>query len=177
MVVMKRFALLLAAFLTLTAVAVAGEPSASEVLGKAQAQAQQSHKKVMVIFHASWCGWCKKLDAFLADETMARLMNDNFVIVHLDVLENPDKKSLENAGGEDLLKQWNGEGLPFTVVLDAKGSVVADSNLEKGKSSNIGYPAKPEEIAHFMKMLKTAPRLSVADRGKIESWLTAHAPK
>ena len=113
---------------------------------------------------------------------MAKLLGDNYVIVHLDVMENEGKKDLENAGGIELMKQWNGEkaGLPFLVVLDANGKKLADSNETKPDGSligNIGYPARPNEIAHFMKMLKTAPRLKDADRMKIQTWLTEHAPK
>ncbi|HVT11543.1 MAG TPA: thioredoxin family protein [Fimbriimonadaceae bacterium] len=174
---MKRLGLLLTLLFAMAVTAFAAEPTSAELLAKAQGQAQSEHKRVLVIFHASWCGWCKKLDEFLADPSMGKLMTGNYVIVHLDVQEQGDKKVLENAGGEDLMKQWKGEGLPFSVILDEKGKVLADSNLEPDKSSNIGYPAKPEEIAHFMKMLKTAPRLTDGQRTQIETWLTAHAPK
>lgn len=177
---MKRFGLLLASFVILVAAAIAGEPTSAELLTKAKAQAAQEHKNVMVIFHASWCGWCKRLDSFLADKEMSKVMEDNFVIVHLDVMENGDKVALENAGGMDLMKQWDGEkaGLPFTVILDASGKKLIDSN-EKGKEGgNIGYPAAPNEIAHFMKMLvESAPRLTKPQYASIKKWLTEHAPK
>lgn len=174
---MKRFGLFVIATFALAAAAMASPPSAAAVLTGAQAQAKKEGKNILVIFHASWCGWCKKLDAFLADQSMGKLMSDNFVIVHLDVQESKDKKDLENAGGEDLMTQWKGEGLPFSVVLDAKGTKLADSNLDPTKMSNIGYPAKPEEIAHFMKMLKTAPKMNAGQKTQIEKWLTEHAPK
>jgi len=108
---------------------------------------------------------------------MGKLMSGSFVIVHLDVQENPDKKALENAGGEDLMKSWHGSGLPFLVVLDPNGKVLADSNLTGKYGSNIGYPAKPEEIGHFVEMLSKAPAMTDAQRDEIRSWLTAHAPK
>ena len=51
-----------------------------------------------VIFHASWCGWCKKLDAFLDDKDMGALMKSGFVIVHIDVLEqNDDEPTLHQS--------------------------------------------------------------------------------
>ena len=110
---------------------------------------------------------------------MAKLIGDNYVVVKLDVMENPDKKDLENAGGMNLMREWNGEksGLPFMVVLDANGKKLADSNRLGTQGTNIGYPAKPEEIAHFMKMLKSAPKMSAAQRLQIEAWLKEHAPK
>src|SRR5438552_1226205 len=110
---------------------------------------------------------------------MSKLLNANYVIVKLDVQEQPDKKSLENAGGADYMKQWNGEkaGLPFMVVIDPSGKKLADSNREGTQATNIGYPAKPEEIAYFMSMLKTATRLTEKQRTQIEAWLKEHAPK
>jgi hypothetical protein len=110
---------------------------------------------------------------------MSKLLNDTFIIVKLDVMEQGDKKALENAGGVDLMKQWDGEkaGLPYIVILDANGKKLADGN-EKGKDGgNIGYPAAPNEIAHFMKMLKAGSKLNESQRNAIEAWLVAHKPK
>lgn len=119
---------------------------------------------------------------FLADKEAGKLVKDNFVVVTLVVMESKEKKDLENAGGLDLMKQWDGEGagLPFMVVLNASGKKLADSTEKSAdgkKIGNIGYPARPNEIAWFMKMLDTAPRLNKADKGKIEAWLKANAPK
>ena len=97
---MKR--LLLPFLLLLSVSAFATAPSTAALLDAAKAQAKLEKKNVLVIFHASWCGWCKRLDAFLDDAGMGKLMKDNFVILHLDVLENPDKKALENAGAKVL---------------------------------------------------------------------------
>ncbi len=169
------------AALAVASLVSAGEAkTASAVMLSAQAQAKQEKKHVFVMFHASWCGWCHKLDGFLDDPQMGKLMKDNFVIVHLDVLENADKKDLENGGGEDLMKQWGGAnaGLPFTVILDGNGKKLGDSNrMVKDKPANIGYPAVKEEIQHFQTLLRFAPRMTAAQRQQIEKWLTEHAPK
>lgn len=168
--------------LALAATAAFGNaPTAKALLTKAHAQAKAENKKVWVIFTASWCGWCKKLDAFLADPEMSKLVKKNFVVVHLDVLESENKKSLENEGGLDVMKQLNGDnaGLPFSAFTDASGKFLINTNrTTNDPKTNVGYPAAPEEIAHFIKMLKShAPRLSDAERGKIEAWLKANAPK
>ena len=107
---------------------------------------------------------------------MGKLMNDNFVVVHIDTQESDNKKNLENSGGEVFMKQWHGQGLPFMVVLDATGKVLINSNRDDKDGQNIGYPAKPEEIAHFMKMLKAGSAMSGSELAEIEGWLKAHAP-
>jgi len=79
----------------------------------------------------------------------------------------------------DYMKKWSGEkaGLPFMVILDPSGKKLIDSNVDDAKQSNIGYPAKPDEIAHFMKMLGSAPGLDKSQKQRIQTWLTVHAPK
>lgn len=128
--------------------------SADEILQQAYAKAAKEKKNVMVIFHASWCGWCRKMDASLNDASVKDYFDKNYVIEHLVVYESPDKKNLENPGAEELNKKWNGEkqGLPFWVVLDKEGNLLADS--QKAPGENVGCPATKEEVEHFIKVLK-----------------------
>jgi thiol-disulfide isomerase/thioredoxin len=177
---MKRLVLLSA--LLATALASASTPSAAEVLAKASASAKKSGKNVLVIFHASWCGWCHKLDDFLDKSEEGKLVKNGLEVVHLTVLESKEKKADENPGAMELLTRWGGDkaGLPFMVILDAKSNkVLADSLQTAGKqSTNTGYPAAKEEVAHFIKMLeKGAKKISKEDRAKVQNWLTANAPK
>lgn len=167
--------LLIAAF-ALCALAQAGPPPADAVLKDAQAVAKKEGKNVLVIFHASWCGWCKKLDGFLADKAMKPIVEKALVVVHLTVLESPDKKADENPGGGDLMKRLGGDkaGLPFMAILDPAGKMVINSIAKEG---NTGYPAAPGEIAHFLTMLEKGTKIPAADRTKIGAWLEANAPK
>lgn len=141
-------------------------PSADDVLKQASTQAKTEKKKVFVIFHASWCGWCRKMDTAMADPAISRFFNDNYVIRHLVVFESPAKKNLENPGAEDLLKKYKAGAdvsIPYWMIFDKDGKLLADSKaraegggLETGE--NTGCPATEPEVAHFIKVLKqTSP--------------------
>jgi thiol-disulfide isomerase/thioredoxin len=143
-------------------------PASETVLKDAYAKAANENKKVMLIFHASWCGWCKKMEASLNDPLVKKMFDDNYVIATLDVMEQPAKKHLENPGSLEVMTKFHGEksGLPFWVVLDAKGKVLGDSQVRPSGASldtygdNVGCPASPEEVAFFTNLLKATSKLN-----------------
>ena len=143
-------------------------PASEVVLKEAYAKAAKEDKKVMLIFHASWCGWCKKMEASLNDPSIKPLIDNNYVIATLDVMEQPAKKNLENPGSLEVMTRLKGEksGLPFWVVLDAKGKVLGDSQVRPAGASldtygdNVGCPASPNEVAFFTALLKNTSKLN-----------------
>ena len=89
---------------------------ADKILKTAIAEAKSSNKNVFVFFHASWCGWCKRLEKAITSDELKDIFNNNFVITHIDVLEREEKvEQLENPGGRDIMAKFGGEksGLPF----------------------------------------------------------------
>lgn len=155
-------------------------PAAKTIVADAQQKAKKQRKPVFVMFHASWCGWCKRLEAVMDRPEFKKMFEANYQIVTLDVMEGDDKKvKLENPGGIDFMKEWGGEksGLPFYVFLDDKGKKLADSNVMP-KGQNIGYPGAPEEIEAFIELLKkTSSRWKTADLTKLKTYLVENAPK
>lgn len=136
---------------------------AEQILAAAKAQAAKENKSIFVIFGASWCEDCHRLDAFLAVPEIEAIFNKHFVITRITVAEeNGGNPALNNPGGLNLLIKFGGVGaggaanLPFSAILDVKGKLIANSNLPKGHPANggIGYPTKPEEIDWFVTMLK-----------------------
>ncbi len=178
---MKARAILLGALLAVAALTVQAQQgtaqdqnaakapeSAKFVMDKAGVVAQRDGKRIMVIYHASWCGWCKKLDSVLVQKEVAAIMDKYFVTVHLTVLENDPKQKLnENPGGFDLMKAQGGEkaGLPFLAIVDAKGKLLVNSMMEvDGKKVNMGCPYEREEIENFLTMLRTSsPKITEAE--------------
>jgi thioredoxin-related protein len=142
---------------------------ADKVLSDACKQAAAEKKNVMIIFHASWCGWCKKLEASINDPACKEYFDKNFVIRYLTVLEAKDKKNLENPGANDLFEQNGGKGggIPYFLIYDKKGKLLADSKMDVKKPtgvvrSNMGCPAQDEEIAAFIETLKKTSKINEA---------------
>ena len=128
------------------------------ILQKAYIKAKEENKNVFVIFHASWCGWCKRLDASLNDVTTKKYFDENFVITHLVIQESKEKKNLENPGADVFLEKYKGtkEGLPFFVILDIKGNLIGDSFFN---GSNMGCPASEKEVAAFIALLTKTSKI------------------
>jgi len=131
--------------------------SADEVLTQAKAKALAEDKAIFLHFGASWCGWCRKLDAFLEQPDIKPVFERYFVPVKLVVQENEKNKGLENPGADSVLKKLGGPaGLPYSAFLDAHGGLIVNS---KRDGQNIGYPGEPVEIDWFLQMIrKAAPK-------------------
>ena len=163
-----------------------GSPTTcKELLAKDSQDGVKSGKNVLVIFHASWCGWCHRFDKFLDTTEEGKIVKSGLEVVHVTVLESSEKEKLnENEGGLSLMAQLGGKdaGLPFMAILDAKtGKMLTNSMYTptgKAKAANTGYPGEPAEIAHFNKMLELgAKKINPANRAKVNAWLVANAPK
>lgn len=145
-------------------------PRADDIIKEACREATAGKKKVFIIFHASWCGWCRKMDTAMADPALKAFFTDNYVIRHLVVFESAGKKSLENPGAEDILKKYKaGEGvsIPYWLIFDNKGELLADSKARPGgggleTGENVGCPATAKEVEHFIEVLKKTSPLKPA---------------
>jgi thiol:disulfide interchange protein len=155
---------------------VSEAPSADEVLAQAKAKASAEDKAIFLHFGASWCGWCRKLDAFLERPDTKPVFEKYFVSVKLVVQENEKNKALENPGADALLKKFGGPaGLPYCAFLDAQGALIINSRRPSAvqeDGENICYPGGSSEIDWFMQMIRKAgPKISEQDVKTIESAL------
>ena len=154
--------------------------SAQTILTTALTEAQSAHKNVLLIFHATWCGWCKRLETAFNDTTIKSIIDDNYIIAKLDVNERGEKiQSYENPGGQDIMSDFGGKnaGLPFLVFLNGKGKMIANTNVMP-KKQNIGYPGSKVEINEFIKLMKkTAPHMTSKQRNRIKDYFELHAPQ
>ena len=135
---------------------------ATIVLRSAQKQAVREQKNIFLIFHASWCDWCHKLNTALNDPKVKKYFQDNYVFRHLVVYEYEEKKEWENPGAMEMMAEFGGvegEGIPYWVVLDARGQFLADSRMDGQAGKNSGCPAKEKEVDYFIKVLQKTSKL------------------
>jgi len=154
------------------AIAKPPAPSAASIVDAAETKAAAEHKNVLLMFHASWCGWCHKLDDFLAKPEIAPLIDSNYVTIHVVVQESDDKKDLNNPGGDALLESLGGkdQGIPYYAILSPTNETLAVSKNDHG--ANIGYPGDDDEIPVFMKMIRsTSAHLTDIDANLIDTKL------
>lgn len=162
---------LIVLFVCISMFATAQAPlSTDAVMSESYAVAKKGNKKVFVMFHASWCGWCHKMDAAMNEPDMKKFFDENFVIRHLVVMESEGKKNLENPGGAEMMKKYYGDksGIPYWLVFDADGNLLADSKQRvegdgPEKGNNVGCPATEKEVAYFIDVLKKTTKLKEAD--------------
>jgi len=138
---------------------------ADDILKAALETARASGRRVFLRFGAPWCGWCRRMDAWLVGPGVASLLGKDFVTVKVDIERTVGGK--EMAAG---FPNAEGAGIPWYAVIDADGTVLADSG---GPGKNIGFPSSDEEIEAFGILLaRGAGSLSDEEMGSLRSSLT-----
>jgi hypothetical protein len=169
------------ALLLLSAVlpAVPKALKADDILKGAKLKAADQNKSIFLIFGASWCEDCHRLDSFLAIPDIASIFDKHFVVTKLTFGEalggHPD---WDNPGSDFLISKYGGLSasgavdLPFIALLDPKAKLLANSNKPgdgHAASSGTGFPANTEDVKWFLAMLqKAAPALTEDETQKIQ---------
>lgn len=148
------------------------QEKADVVLKNALTEAKSKNKNVLLVFHASWCKWCHVMEKNMNLPETKPIFDKKFVTAYVDVQEMGDKKKLENPGGEELMDKYKGKdaGLPFWLVLNTKGEVLADSFNDKNE--NLGCPSTAEEVNIFAAKLKKSSRMNDRELQTIQKVFT-----
>ena len=88
------------------------------------------------MFHASWCGWCHKMDTSLNDASVKNSLMTILLFGHLVVFESKGKRILENPGALEMLTKYEGkdQGIPFWLIFDKDENFLADSRMKADRS-------------------------------------------
>jgi Thioredoxin-like len=133
------------------------QENAKAAVAAACASAKATGHPLLLVFHASWCGYCTVFDMVLANREAGPIMEKHLMAYHLRTQERDDKaKALQLPGADDVFDTYAppSVGLPYMVVLDETEKKVTDSIMSNGE--NFGYPVTPEEVVGFDEMMKKA---------------------
>lgn len=93
--------------------------NANDEINHALVTAVKEHKRVLLDFGGNWCWDCHVLEKAFHQPRIAPLLNDNFVVVHVDVGRYDKNLDLAKRYRVDLEK-----GVPSLAVLSARGAVL-----------------------------------------------------
>lgn len=154
------------------------------VLGQALHNAAKSNKQVFLMFKASWCGLCKKLQKIMNEPDVKPLFEAHFIIENLVVFESKKNKHLENPGAAEILEGFKGtdSGIPYWVILNTEGKLLANPKLNAGKAvligsgANIGCPTSEAEIEGFIYKLQHTTTMRSDELALIASKFRSNTP-
>ncbi|MFL5738866.1 MAG: thioredoxin family protein [Flavisolibacter sp.] len=167
---MKRALFLILLFLIIGNIKAQETPTAHSIFQRAKQEAVRSHRKIFILFQASWCVWCHVMDSSMADASCREFFRNNYVVVHLTIQETEKNKDRENPGGMAMYTKYGGddnEGIPYWLVFDEEGSLLADSQMRPGE--NAGCPATKQEVNYFLDVLKKTSSLTPEQSKIIET--------
>jgi hypothetical protein len=132
---------------------------ANDVFASALTRAKKEDKRVFIRVGAPWCGWCRRLDAFLARPQVETILKKDYVVVKID----QDRMKGAKEVIQRIRKPTEGAGIPWYAFLDKDGRILITST--KPGAGNIGFPADPNtEIPYFLHMFKeTRSKITDAD--------------
>ena len=117
----------LAALLTIAAIAAQAQTrniysdtaDAHHDVAQALITAQHEHKRVILDFGGNWCGDCQVLDIYLHQEPNLDLLQNNFVLVHVNIGRYDRNTDVAEKYHVPLKR-----GVPGLAVIDAHGKLL-----------------------------------------------------
>ncbi|MCC6873887.1 MAG: thioredoxin family protein [Sandaracinaceae bacterium] len=107
----------------------------------AVARARRDGKRVLVVFGANWCSWCRRLEHVLQnDPGVSGELARSYHVVHVDV--GPRRSDTNRA----VVQRYGNpmqHGLPCLVILDTQGSLL---HVQETGSLEIGDRHDPARV-------------------------------
>jgi hypothetical protein len=139
--------------------------SADAVLAAEAGKAAADDRKLLLLFDASWCVYCRLTDMMLERPEAAKVIGAHYRVLHMRAQERtPEMKAKQLAGADELYDRLapDGVGMPLTLIIGADGEVIASSVMKSGE--NYGFPVTRDELDGFEAMMKAgAPSMTKAE--------------
>lgn len=126
------------------------EADARKDIDKALQQATTEKKKVILVFGANWCYDCHALDRALHEGPAGKIVQENFLVVHVDIGEGD--KNL------DLAKKYKiplEKGVPAVAILDHDAHLLYSSG--SGEFEAARRMMKKDLVAFLQRWIQTSP--------------------
>ena len=142
---------MLVAALALAQAAMAAEGTWLSDLAKAQSEAKQEKKLVLMDFTGSdWCPPCKALHReILTSQEFVDYAKDNLVLVIVDFPNGKKLPADQQKANDQLAKKYQIQGFPTVIVLDGSGK-----QLSKDVGYNAGTVTPKDYVAKLQKLKK-----------------------
>src|SRR6201997_4512244 len=115
---------------------------ANHDIAQALVTAQHEHKRVILDFGGNWCGDCQVLDIYFHQPPNLELLQDNFVLVHVNIGHYDRNTDVAAKYGIPLE-----HGVPKLAVLDAHGKLLYGQ--VKGEFKSMSKMA-PDSVTEFL---------------------------
>jgi thioredoxin 1 len=121
---------------------------AQQELAGAFADARVDHKRVLVIFGATWCYDCHVLDATLRSPRVAALVATSYHVIHINI--GDDRRNADMAQRFEVPLD---KGIPSLAVLDGDGRLITSQKQGEFESAaKIGM----QDVTGFLNRSKPA---------------------
>lgn len=122
----------------------------------AKAKAAQENKAILADFTGSdWCGWCIRLRQSVLDTPeFEAYAKDKFVLAEIDVPQAPKLSPEQLEKNRSLCEQYNIQGFPTILVMDAEGHVMG--GFSGGKTSLQAVQAPLDKGLENLKLAQLA---------------------
>ncbi len=117
-------------------------------IAQATSTATKAHKRIILDFGGNWCGDCQVLDIYFHQPPNLALLEDNFVLVHVDIGSSQMDKNTDVAAKYGIpLKR----GVPALAVLDEHGHLLYS---QKGGEFEAMRKMDPASVTEFLNQWK-----------------------
>lgn len=131
---MKKILLFTLFILLLSTLLSAKDVVWQEDMNKALELAKKTNKPILINFTGSdWCIWCKRLQSEVFSQSdFIKYANKNLILVKIDFPKDIKQTDAVKKANRALADEYKIEGFPTIILLDSKGTKIAQTGYQEG---------------------------------------------